>query len=75
MVTIKKYEPLRFTCCDSGCGGHGGYEEFLEVIKDTKHEEHNEIFEWVSGEFDPKYFDPKEAYFVDPVEARKIRIW
>jgi hypothetical protein len=34
-----------------------GYAEFLEVIRNPKHPEHEEMLEWVGGDFDPEEFD------------------
>ncbi len=50
-------------CPPEDCGGIYGYEEFLEAIKDPGHDEHDEMLEWVGGEFDPEKFDPKEVKF------------
>jgi hypothetical protein len=38
-------------------GGIWGYEEKLEIIKDKKHEDYEEIAEWMGPDFDPDYFD------------------
>jgi hypothetical protein len=38
-------------------GGPPGYEHFLEVIADPSHEEHEELMDWVGGEFDPEWLD------------------
>ena len=38
-------------------GGPGGYEEFLDAIKDPKHEEHEHMLIWIGGAFDPEGFD------------------
>lgn len=38
-------------------GGSWGYVEFIEAIQDPKHERHEELLEWVGGEFDPEAFD------------------
>ena len=40
-------------------GGTGGYEEFLEVILDPTHEEHEHYREWAGGAFQPEEFDVK----------------
>lgn len=39
------------------CGGPPGYERLLEVLRDPKHEEHEEMREWIGGDFDPEAFD------------------
>ena len=46
-------------CPPEDCGGIWGYEEFLETVQNPKHEEHEEMLEWVGGEFDAEEFDPK----------------
>ena len=42
-------------------GGVWGYAEFVEAIKDPKHERHEELVEWIGGEFDPEAFDADEV--------------
>jgi hypothetical protein len=44
-------------CPPEDCGGAWGYQEFLEAVRDPKHEQHAEMREWVGGEFDPERFD------------------
>jgi hypothetical protein len=49
-------------CCPpEDVGGASGYEEFLEVIADASHPEHDEWMTWAGGAFDPEHFDPKVA--------------
>jgi hypothetical protein len=44
-------------CPPEDCGGPWGYESFLEAISDPKHEDHDEMLEWIGEEFDPEEFD------------------
>jgi putative DNA-invertase from lambdoid prophage Rac len=44
-------------CPPEDCGGIWGYQNFLEVIQDPDHPEHEEMLEWVGGFFDPE--DPE----------------
>ena len=44
-------------CPPEDCGGPPGYEHLLEVLRDPKHERHEEMREWIGGEFDPEAFD------------------
>jgi hypothetical protein len=45
-----------------------GYEELVEIMADPKHEEYDEMIEWVDGPFDPEAFDAKSIEFDDPRE-------
>ena len=44
-------------CPPEDCGGPWGYSEFLEAISNPEHEQHEELLEWIGGEFDPEVFD------------------
>ena len=44
-------------CPPEDCGGPPGYEHLLEVLRDPKHEEHEEMREGVGEDFDPEEFD------------------
>ncbi len=59
-------------CPPEDCGGIWGYEELLEIIKNPKHEEHEEMLEWLGGEFDSEHFDVEEVSFDDPDKRRKM---
>jgi hypothetical protein len=48
-------------CPPEDVGGVGGYEYFLEAIRDPDHDEHEEYLAWVGGEFDPEAFDLDEV--------------
>jgi len=49
-------------------GGVWGYADFLEIMGDPKHPEHEEMMEWAGGPFDPEAFD------LDGVNARLSRM-
>jgi hypothetical protein len=40
-----------------GCGGVFGYAELLEALKDPSHPEHEDMLEWIGGDYDPAFFD------------------
>ena len=48
-------------CPPEDCGGIGGYERMLFVLKNPKHPEHGEMLEWLgidrAEDFDPEEFD------------------
>lgn len=48
-------------CPPEDCGGVWGYEHLLEVIADPKHEEHDELLEWLGEDFDAEEFDLEEV--------------
>ena len=48
-------------CPPEDCGGIWGYEELLETISNPKHPDHEDMLEWLGGEFDPEEFDLEEV--------------
>ena len=48
-------------CPPEDVGGIWGYGDFLEAISDPNHEDHDEMVEWVGGEFDPEKFSVDEV--------------
>ncbi len=46
-------------CPKEDCGGPPGYEQLIEVLKDSTHEEHAEMKDWAGDDFDPERFDRK----------------
>ncbi len=47
-------------CPPEDCGGIWGYEELLQTISDPNHPDHDDMLEWLGGEFDPEEFDLEE---------------
>jgi hypothetical protein len=48
-------------CPPEDVGGVWGYADFLEAIRNPSHGEHEDMLEWVGGQFDPDEFDPATA--------------
>ena len=48
-------------CPPEDCGGIWGYASFLAALRDPEHPEHDEMLEWVGGEFDPDILDLDEV--------------
>lgn len=46
------------------CGGIPGFYNLLEAVRDPEHEQHEELLDWLGGDFDP------EAFSVDEVNRR-----
>jgi len=44
-------------CPPEDVGGVGGYTDFLNTIRNSRHPEHAEMLAWVGGAFDPDRFD------------------
>lgn len=65
-------------CPPEDCGGMWGYYNLIEIIKDSKHKEHEEMMEWMGfddpSEFDPEHFDKDEIEFESPKEVLKIHL-
>ena len=38
------------------CGGIGGFYNLLDALADPDHEQHEELTEWIGGDFDAKAF-------------------
>jgi len=56
------------SCPPDDCGGIPGYYEFLKAISNPKHEDHEQMLDWIGGSFDPKHFD------IEAVNARLKRM-
>jgi len=44
-------------CPPEDVGGIPGYEMFLQAIADPSHPEHEDLLNWIGGDFDPVHFD------------------
>jgi hypothetical protein len=44
-------------CPPEDCGGPWTYPDFVEAVSNPAHRRHDELLEWVGGEFDPERFD------------------
>jgi hypothetical protein len=58
-------------CPPEDCGGPYGYQDFLDIIMDPAHEEHDSMLDWAGGEFHPEHFVCSEVIFDDPAERLK----
>ena len=75
-IVVEKVLPLEpgvpYPICVGGklqgppedCGGIPGYYNLLEAIRDPAHDEHEEMLDWVTGDFHP------EAFSVEDVNRR-----
>ena len=59
-------------CPPEDCGGVGGYEDLLTVIRTPTHEEYESTLQWLGGRFDPEKFDPERVKFDDPARRYEL---
>jgi hypothetical protein len=50
----------KLACPPEDCGGIPGYYHLLEAIEDPNHAEHDELCEWLGGDYDPQAFSVDE---------------
>ncbi len=55
-------------CPPEDCGGVGGYEDLLNIVKNPKHPEYKDMLEWLGGDFTVEEFDCKEVIFDSPTK-------
>jgi hypothetical protein len=48
-------------CPPEDCGGIPGFYNLLDALADPKHPDHENLTEWVGGEFEPEAFDLGET--------------
>ncbi|HAM59032.1 MAG TPA: hypothetical protein DCQ64_27905 [Candidatus Rokubacteria bacterium] len=73
-ATVPRQKGMRYPCCLGGeracppedCGGVGGYEDLMAVMRDPTHEEYESTLRWLGGRFDPERFNPKMVKFDHP---------
>ena len=53
-------------CPPEDVGGVPGYENFIAIINDKKHEERKSWLEWVGGKYNSEKFNPKKVKFDSP---------
>lgn len=53
-------------CPPEDCGGIGGYENLIEIMKNPQHEEYKSMIEWLRKRFDPELFHPEKIRFSNP---------
>jgi len=58
-VTDAKVLEGERACPPEDVGGPPGYMEYLEVLKDPSHPDHQQMVEWRGPSFDPERFDLK----------------
>lgn len=58
-------------CPPEDCEGMHGFYELLKILKNPKHEEYDEMIEWLGGKYNPEEFDAETINFDDPKERFK----
>ena len=48
-------------CPPEDCGGVWGYAAFVAAIQERSHPDHEQMLEWIGGDFDPNQFDLAEV--------------
>jgi hypothetical protein len=48
-------------CPPEDCGGPWGYADFLDAIKKSRHEQHEDMLKWIGEDFDPDEFDVRKV--------------
>lgn len=67
-------------CPPEDCGGVSGYYHLIEVLRDTEHEEHQDMVEWLSNHaknyhpYDSEAFDRPKIKFSNPEKRLKIAL-
>jgi Plasmid pRiA4b ORF-3-like protein len=59
-------------CPPEDVGGIHGFAEFLRVIRDSRHPEHDSMLQWAGGRFDAEAFNPRSITFDNPRDRWKM---
>lgn len=60
-VTLPSCVKAKGACPPEDVGGIWGYYNFLDVLNDQNHPEHEDYKEWIGDDFDPDAYDIKEV--------------
>lgn len=55
-------------------GSIPGYEEFVEIMNNPDHEEHDEMVEWYGDDYDPEDFDCEQVVFLNPDDMLRLML-
>jgi hypothetical protein len=59
-------------CPPEDCGGIGGFYDLLDALGDPTHEQHDELLDWVGGDYDPDAFSIVEVnQMLTPLRRRR----
>ena len=53
-------------CPPEDCGGVNGYQDFLEIMNNPLHQEHQKMMEWYGKKFDSEAFNSEDVRFDNP---------
>ena len=59
--TVPRCVGGELACPPEDCGGIWGYAHFCEAIANPDHPDHDQLIEWVGGDFEPLVFDVDDA--------------
>jgi len=59
--TVPRCVGGELACPPEDCGGIWGYAHFCEAIANPDHPDHDQLVEWVGGDFEPLVFDVDDA--------------
>lgn len=60
------------SCPPEDCGGSGGYEQLLKIIKNPRHPDYREKITWLGNRFNAEHFDATQVRFDSPTKRWKL---